>query len=67
MELSPLKYTEKCLKYFYKFSGAINKTGATIFSYKIHGLMRHMVDLKDCNIGLTLILLSNLDHSYGPK
>ena len=45
----------------------MNKTGATIFTYKIHGLIRRMVDLKDCNIGLPLILLSNLDHSYGPK
>ena len=35
MELSPLKCTEKCLKYF-KFLSTTNKTGATIFTYNIH-------------------------------
>ena len=26
-----------------------------------------MLDLEDCKVGLALILLSNLDHVYGPK
>ena len=26
-----------------------------------------MLVLKDCKVGLFLILLSNLDHIYGPK
>ena len=42
--------------------------GATIFTYKIHQvLIRRMLNLKDCKVGLSLILLSNLDHIYGPK
>ena len=29
--------------------------------------MRRMLDLKDCELGLSLTLLSNLDHIHGPK
>ena len=29
--------------------------------------MRRILDLKDCRVGLALILLSNLGHKYGPK
>ena len=28
-------------------------------------LMPRMLDLKDCKLGLSLTLLSNLDHMYG--
>ena len=30
-------------------------------------LIRRTLDLKDCRIGLSLILLSNLDHICGPR
>ena len=29
--------------------------------------MRRILDLKEYRVGLSLILLSNLDHKYGPK
>ena len=29
-------------------------------------LIRRMLVLKDCKVGLFLILMSNLDHIYGP-
>ena len=57
-ELSPLKYTEKCLKYIYEFSRTTNKTGATIFTYKIHKANTPYAGLEGCKVGLSLILLS---------
>ena len=66
-ELSRLKYTEKCLKYIYEFSRTTNKTGATIFTYKIHKANTPYAGLEGCKVGLSLILLSNRDHVYGPK
>ena len=30
-------------------------------------LVRRILNLKNCRVGLSLILLSNVDHKYGPK
>ena len=65
----PTKIYRKMLKIFLKFSRTTNKTGALIVTYLIRStrLIRRMLDGKDCKVDLSSILLSNLDHIYGPK
>ena len=43
------------------------KAGAQLSLIRSTRLIRRMLHLKDCKVGLSLILLSNLDHIYGPK
>ena len=44
-----------------------NSSGATIVTYKVYQVNAPYIGLTGCRVGLSTVLLSNLDHMYGPK